>query len=184
MNLFNKYEMVGILLSIAVMALSLATIRHKSDTFATTLGNADETQGAIVAVANDDVVKNSDAENLENALKDAFSVDGRLLNLVIDDVKIGTGPEVKNGDKVTVHYVGTLQDGTRFDSSYDRGTPFYFTVGKGAVIAGWEKGIIGMKVGGERILVIPGDMAYGNRQVGTIPANATLVFAIELLKIE
>lgn len=176
--------MVGILISIAVMATSLAMIRFKTDTLVTTLGNAGETQGAIVAVSKDALTESEKAENLEGALKDAFSVDGRLLNLVVDDVRIGTGAEVKNGDKVTVHYIGTLQDGTKFDSSYDRGTPFYFTVGKGNVIEGWEKGVIGMKVGGERILVIPGDMAYGNRQVGTIPPNATLVFAIELLKIE
>lgn len=83
---------------------------------------------------------------------------------------------------MTVHYIGTTQDGVRFDSSYERGTPFIFTVG-GEGYRGWEKGLIGMKVGGQRILVIPGSMAYGNRQVGTISPNATLVFAVELLKI-
>jgi peptidylprolyl isomerase len=181
MNLFNKYELVGILFSIAIMALALGVVRFKTDTFLAESIPEGETQGAVVAVSGD--VKDDDAA-LEQTLKDSFSLDGTLLNLVVDDVRIGTGEAVENGDKVTVHYVGTLQDGTRFDSSYDRGEPFYFTVGKGNVIAGWEKGLIGMKVGGQRILVIPGDMAYGNRQVGVIPANATLVFAIELLKIE
>lgn len=181
MNLFNKYEAVGIFLSIAVMALALTAVRFKADILVTQLDENPGTQSAIVAVS-DDVVK--DANELEKALKESFSLDGELLNLVVDDVRIGTGASVKDGDKVTVHYVGTLQDGTRFDSSYDRGEPFFFTVGKGSVIQGWEKGLVGMKVGGQRILVIPGDMAYGNRQVGVIPANATLVFAIELLKIE
>ena len=71
----------------------------------------------------------------------------------------------------------------KFDSSYERGEPFSFTLGKGTVIEGWEKGLIGMKVGGQRILAIPSAMAYGNRQVGPIPANSPLVFTIELVKI-
>jgi len=181
MNSFNKYEAVGIFLSIAVMALALSVIRFKTDTLATLLEVDPSTQSAIVAVSDEGA---KDTTDLESALKESFSLDGELLNLVVDDVRIGTGAVAKEGDKVTVHYVGTLQDGTRFDSSYDRGEPFFFTVGKGSVIQGWDKGLVGMKVGGQRILVIPGDMAYGNRQVGVIPANATLVFAIELLKIE
>ena len=99
-------------------------------------------------------------------------------------MRIGSGLEVKKGDVLTVHYVGTTQDGVKFDSSYDRGTPFIFTVGKGEVIAGWEEGLVGMRVGGQRILVIPSDMAYGNRQVGPIPPNSPLVFAVELLTIK
>lgn len=164
------------------MALALSVIRFKSDILSTNLEVDPSTQSAIVAVSNDGA--KNDTSGLEQALEESFSLDGELLNLVVDDVRIGTGVPVKEGDKVTVHYVGTLQDGTRFDSSYDRGTPFFFTVGKGSVIQGWDKGLVGMKVGGQRILVIPGDLAYGNRQVGVIPANATLVFAIELLKIE
>ncbi|MCA9366636.1 FKBP-type peptidyl-prolyl cis-trans isomerase [Candidatus Kaiserbacteria bacterium] len=102
----------------------------------------------------------------------------------IDDVTIGTGPAVENGDTVAVHYVGTLQDGTEFDSSVKRGTPFEFTVGAGQVIQGWEEGVVGMQVGGKRVLVIPPAMAYG--EVGfppVIPPSATLVFTIELLAI-
>src|SRR3989344_998763 len=97
--------------------------------------------------------------------------------LGIDDLVIGTGVEAKNGSTVTVHYVGTLLDGTKFDSSRDRGTPFTFTIGAGQVIAGWEQGISGMKVGGKRRLKIPPDLAYGNQAVGgVIPANSTLLF--------
>ncbi len=180
MNPFNKYETIGIFVSIAIMAGTLGIMRFKTDAFLTKV-DVDDTQGAVVAVSQNEDDK---ARALEATLKDAFSVDGELLDLVVDDVRIGTGDEVKDGDTLTVHYVGTMQDGTKFDSSYERGEPFVFTVGKGIVIQGWEKGLLGMKVGGQRILVIPGKMAYGNRQVGVIPPNATLVFAVELLEIK
>ncbi len=182
MNPFNKYEAVGIFLSIAVMAVALSIIRFKTDVFVAQTSVTGDTQGAVVAVSQNDKEK-EDAE-LEKALRDAHSSNGTMNDLVIDDVRIGTGNQVvEKGNTVTVHYIGTTQDGVRFDSSYERGTPFIFTVGGGKVIEGWEKGLIGMKVGGQRILVIPGSMAYGNRQVGTISPNATLVFAVELLKI-
>lgn len=96
----------------------------------------------------------------------------------------GEGVEAKDGNKVTVDYVGTLEDGTKFDSSIDRGTPFNFTLGSGQVIKGWDVGVKGMKVGEKRKLVIPSELAYGSKGVpGTIPANATLVFEVTLLKI-
>ncbi|MCA9355820.1 FKBP-type peptidyl-prolyl cis-trans isomerase [Candidatus Kaiserbacteria bacterium] len=104
--------------------------------------------------------------------------------MVIDDVKLGVGDEVKKGDTVSVHYVGTLQNGQEFDNSKKRGDPFEFIVGKGMVIEGWDKGLVGMKVGGQRILIIPSDMAYGDNGVGPIPGGATLVFSIELLAIK
>lgn len=180
MNPFNKYEAVGIFFSIAVMAVALGVIRFKTDVFLASSTVDGRSQSAVVAVTND---KDEDVA-LKKTIKDAFSVDGELLELIIDDVRIGTGAaSVKEGDTVKVHYKGVTQDGVLFDSSYDRGTPFIFTVGGGKVIEGWEKGLVGMKVGGQRILVIPGDMAYGNRQVGTIPPNAPLVFEVELLAI-
>jgi FKBP-type peptidyl-prolyl cis-trans isomerase len=105
--------------------------------------------------------------------------------LTIDDITLGTGPVAEAGDTVSVHYTGTLEDGTKFDSSKDRGTPFVFTVGRGNVIEGWEKGIPGMQVGGVRKLTIPSDMAYGNQGVpGVIPGGATLLFEVELLEIK
>lgn len=104
-------------------------------------------------------------------------------SLEIKTLKEGTGEGAKSGDKLEVHYTGMLQDGTKFDSSRDRGQPFDFTLGAGQVIKGWDQGMIGMKVGEIRKLVIPPDLGYGNANMGTIPPNSTLIFEVELLKI-
>lgn len=100
------------------------------------------------------------------------------------DLRAGTGPECKAGDSVTVHYTGTLEDGTKFDSSRDRGQPFTFTLGAGRVIRGWDVGVAGMKVGGHRKLTIPAEEGYGSRGAGAaIPPNSTLEFDVELIRI-
>jgi FKBP-type peptidyl-prolyl cis-trans isomerase len=100
------------------------------------------------------------------------------------DVKVGTGPAVKAGDSVEVHYLGRLADGTTFDSSKPRGVPFVFPVGQGRVIKGWDAGLVGMRAGGVRRLSIPPEEAYGERGVPpVIPPNSTLHFEVELLKI-
>ena len=105
--------------------------------------------------------------------------------LEIEDMEVGTGIEAANGDRVTVHYTGWLIDGTKFDSSIDRGQPFVFSLGAGQVIQGWDRGVRGMQVGGVRKLTIPPELAYGDRPVGggLIPANSTLVFEVQLLEI-
>jgi len=108
------------------------------------------------------------------------------MDLKIETTQEGTGEqEVKNGDTISVHYIGKLEDGTKFDSSVDRGEPFEFTIGQGQVIEGWEKGLLGMKVGEKRTLTIPSDMGYGAQGAGgVIPPNATLIFDVELMAIK
>jgi FKBP-type peptidyl-prolyl cis-trans isomerase len=105
-----------------------------------------------------------------------------VTDLVIEDVRPGTGAEATAGQTVSVHYVGTLTDGNKFDSSRDRGKPFEFKLGAGQVIKGWDQGVAGMKIGGLRKLTIPPHLGYGARGAGgVIPPNATLVFEVELL---
>jgi FKBP-type peptidyl-prolyl cis-trans isomerase len=109
----------------------------------------------------------------------------RADGLGVTVLKPGSGPAAKAGDHVRVHYVGTLVDGTKFDSSRDRGSPFEFELGRGHVIKGWEKGVLGMQVGEVRKLVIPPELAYGERgHPPVIPAHATLVFEVELVGID
>ncbi len=108
-----------------------------------------------------------------------------MSQLKIEDLKIGTGPAVKSGDTVIINYVGTLENGTKFDSSYDRHQPFETQIGVGQVIEGWDKGVIGMQVGGKRRLTIPPEMGYGAQGAGNlIPPNATLIFEVELVGIK
>jgi len=100
------------------------------------------------------------------------------------DETVGTGAEAVAGKSVTVNYVGTLTNGTKFDSSYDRNQPFVFTLGSGQVIKGWDEGVVGMKVGGKRKLVIPPELGYGSQAQASIPANSTLVFEVELVSVQ
>ncbi|MDE2213474.1 MAG: FKBP-type peptidyl-prolyl cis-trans isomerase [Patescibacteria group bacterium] len=102
-------------------------------------------------------------------------------SVVTQDVKVGTGPIAQSGETVQVNYVGKLQDGTVFDQSANHNGPFTFTLGAGQVIPGWDEGILGMRVGGERVLIIPPSLGYGQQQVGPIPPNSTLVFDVTLL---
>lgn len=124
-------------------------------------------------------------EENEDVERDSSDTEERAdQELVKEILKEGSGPEVDFGDEVVVHYVGTLEDGTKFDSSRDRGQPFSFVQGQGAVIQGWEQGVIGMKVGEIRKLYMAPSLGYGERGVpGAIPPNSSLVFEIELLEI-
>lgn len=182
--MFNKFELVIGAFSVVFMALALYLIQTEA-----ALTTLDTTQPAQTIGAQDPgliVVQSS--ENMNQARAQAYveAADnrGNIKRMVIDDVKIGTGDAVEEGDTVAVHYVGTLQNGQEFDNSRKRGEAFEFKVGAGRVIAGWEQGVVGMQVGGQRILVIPPELAYGADGAGPIPGNATLVFSIELLEIK
>ncbi len=104
--------------------------------------------------------------------------------LQIIDVVVGTGAEAKAGSLVSVHYTGTFMNGIKFDSSVDRGAPIEFELGSGYVIKGWDQGLLGMKVGGKRKLVIPPGLAYGGDARGSIPPNSTLLFDVELMGVK
>ncbi len=169
----NRFEAIGIFISVSLMALAL---------FVMNMDKATNKLDALQEGANAATVVLSD-ENPEAGLYEAVDASGNVEKLIIDDVVVGSGKEVIAGDKVAVHYIGTLQDGQSFDNSYIKGEPFQFEVGSGEVIAGWDQGILGMKRGGQRILVVPASLAYGDKVVGPIPANSTLVFAVELVEI-
>lgn len=126
---------------------------------------------ACSAKGNEKNTKEKGFITMENGLKYSVDVEGQ-------------GLEAKKGDKVLVHYTGWLMDGTKFDSSKDRNQPFTFQLGAGRVIKGWEEGVLGMKPGEVRTLIIPAELGYGSRGAGgVIPPNATLKFEVELIKV-
>jgi len=179
--MFSKFELIGAGVCVGLMALAIYLVQLQ-----TVFDGNVESQPAAAVVSGAVVVSDSDNDRAAQtaALLEATDNRGNLNRMVIDDIKIGEGAEVKEGDVVSVHYAGRLQDGTEFDNSKKRGAPFEFQVGGGQVIKGWEEGLLGMKVGGERILVIPPEKAYGDQGIGPIPGGATLIFSIELLEIK
>lgn len=176
--MINKFEAIGIFVSVAGMATALFLLRVENTP--NRLHEATTKQTAAIVVAQN----TKDTQHaLSDALQESVDINGVVQKIVIDDIVIGHGTAVKEGDTVTVNYIGTLQNGQQFDNSYKKGTPLTFTVGEGRVIAGLEQGILGMQTEGKRVLVIPSDLAYGTKGIGPIPANATLIFSIELLKV-
>ncbi len=175
---FNRRELLGIGVSIILLLLVLGVIRFYPTW--QTPESASEESPDIVYVGVDE--QNKDA--LARAIVEGSDSNGHVIKLIVDDLTVGTGREVKIGDTVTVHYIGVLKDGPEFDNSYKEGTPFSFKVGAGEVIKGWDTGIIGMKEGGKRILVVPPALGYGNTPVNNLPANATLIFSLNLLSIQ
>lgn len=127
----------------------------------------------------------SSETKIDAKMASLISKPGTGEELKIEDLKRGSGPEAQAGKTVTVHYTGWLQDGKKFDSSLDRKVPFTFKLGAGQVIPGWDKGVAGMKAGGKRKLVIPPQLAYGERGAGgVIPPNSTLIFEVELVSFQ
>lgn len=142
-------------------------------------------QGSASDLAGDLVTGSTTGGNaVTNPMADGNNIVTTDSGLKYEVIAAGDGAEPKPGDRVFVHYVGTLEDGTKFDSSRDRGRPFDFTIGQGQVIKGWDEGVGIMKVGDRRKLIIPPELGYGARGAGgVIPPNATLIFDVELLRI-
>ena len=111
-------------------------------------------------------------------------VDNKSAKLKVIKTEEGDGVQPAQGQTVVVHYTGTLQDGTKFDSSRDRGTPFEFPLGMGRVIKGWDQAFATMKVGDRATITIPPELGYGSRNMGAIPPNSTLIFDVELLEVK
>ncbi len=125
------------------------------------------------------VAQNQNQKETEEASSFIEKIEG--LDIVV--VEEGEGASVKTGDSIDIHYVGKLEDGKIFDSSRERKKPYNFTIGEGEVIKGWEKGVIGMKVGEIRVLTISPELGFGSRSQGPIPPNSTLIYEIELMSI-
>ncbi len=137
---------------------------------------------AKVVKTSDSVI--SEALNKQQTMDKVATSTGSTETLGIIDTKVGTGKEAKAGDTITVNYTGKFTNGQVFDSSIPRGEPFVFKLGAGMVIKGWDQGFAGMKEGGKRILTVPPMMGYGMNDYHTIPGGSTLIFDIELLKVE
>ncbi|MCV3214203.1 FKBP-type peptidyl-prolyl cis-trans isomerase [Plectonema radiosum NIES-515] len=151
-----------------------------------TLGARQATSTPLVAATEASViVASTPSSTPKKTTTGANKVVTTSSGLKYTELKVGTGATPKTGQTVTVHYTGTLENGTKFDSSRDRGVPFEFSLGTGQVIKGWDEGIGTMKVGGRRKLIIPPKLGYGARGAGgVIPPNATLIFDVELLGIK
>lgn len=177
----NKYEAAGFAISIGAMALALFLMRLDGTLEGRGLLNRLAERGGDQSASV--ITSQNGVEGVEAALNEAIS-GNRVNKLVVTDVRLGSGKEVKNGDTIEVHYVGTLQNGQEFDNTRKKGATYKFTVGDSKVLAGWNQGVLGMQQGGQRIIIVPSEMAYGKEGYGPIPGNATVVYAIELLKIE
>jgi FKBP-type peptidyl-prolyl cis-trans isomerase len=157
--------------AVAILAFSSGKTERPDDRKAT--GGSDETSSGL------------NRENSQGAGSSSEGYVPEIDGVVIEVLRQGSGDKAaKSGDTLQVHYVGTLEDGTVFDSSVARNKPFAFIIGRGNVIQGWDRGLMGMKVGEKRKLTISPEMGYGAQAVGKIPANSTLIFEVELLDIK
>lgn len=163
----NTYEWAGVGIIAFLFVLTVVSLQMSNNINVFSTLSAGQSAALVTSVDSANQANNSSEQRL-----------------IVNDIARGTGKQVREGDRVVVHYTGSLSTGEQFDNSRDRGQPLSFTVGAGRVIAGWEKGILGMRQGGTRVLVIPPELAYGSRAVSGIPANSTLVFTIELLEVE
>lgn len=173
----HKYEAVGIAVSICAMSLALFLMRFNGTlgTGPVSLNSGSQSASVIMAEGG--------AEGVGVALSEAMS-GNQVKKVVATDITIGNGQEVKKGSKVEVNYIATLQNGQEFDNTYKKGSVYAFALGDKKVIAGLNEGLLGMKAGGQRIIIIPADKAFGKNGYGPVPANATVVYAVELVSVK
>jgi FKBP-type peptidyl-prolyl cis-trans isomerase FkpA len=190
MSSFRTFRMMTAALLTSALLFSGARLRAETDT-----GKSDATTSTTTTTptptetkTEDTTVDSDDSEKPKKVVKKKApkkkASETTVTELQKKDLKVGKGPAAKDGDLLEVNYVGTLTDGKKFDSSYDRKQTFKFRLGKDAVIQGWHKGLVGMKKGGKRRLTIPPDLGYGAAGAGgVIPGNAVLIFEVELVDI-
>jgi peptidylprolyl isomerase len=174
----------GILISFGIVAVAVLVLFFAQPQSGSDKAIASEPPATIIANnAIENINTTTEEPTMTAAANDADLVTTES-GLKYKELKVGAGATPTQGQTVTVHYVGTLEDGSKFDSSRDRNSPFSFKLGVGQVIKGWDEGLSTMKVGGRRQLVIPPELGYGARGAGgVIPPNAVLIFDVELLKI-
>lgn len=171
----NKNQWVAVIVSLAAAA-SIVFFSFRSSPENNVKGSAN----SLDSLKTFETMENQDYKETFK-IKDSYQDTEELL---IEEISKGEGKTAESGNKVSVNYAGFLLDGTKFDSSWDRGAPFEFTIGEGFVIQGWEIGVKGMQEGEVRRLVIPPSLGYGENQIGPIPPNSILVFTVELLEVK
>jgi FKBP-type peptidyl-prolyl cis-trans isomerase FkpA len=187
----RKHKLVTIVVSVVAVGVmgALLSMRNQSnrDRTAESLGLGLRTPTPSLSPRPGTIALTDVQELLKPISASTATTQFRTLEggLQVQDALVGNGSEAIDGAVLTVHYTGRLEDGAVFDSSVKRQEPFTFTLGAGNVIRGWDLGLTGMKVGGKRLLIIPPELAYGDREVGgVIPARATLLFEVDLLDVE
>lgn len=168
MKKLEKREWVGVIVALAAVAIIFFGSNIWQFLFGAGVRNSAEAPLATVSTTTPSTLKNV----------------SNIPGLEIYDIQVGTGTEAVAGKNVVTHYVGVLSNGKKFDSSIDRNMPFEFPLGGGRVIKGWDLGILGMKVGGIRRLVVSPELGYGAQPIGPIPANSTLIFEVQLLEVK
>jgi peptidylprolyl isomerase len=172
----------GVMVACVVFLVVAQLTNRNEEAIAATLPGFQPSSTAVTAPAPASPVLFAQADRSSSGAEENPNTVTTESGLKYLDLVEGTGETPKEGQKVTVHYTGTLENGKQFDSSRDRNQPFSFRIGTGQVIKGWDEGISNMKVGGRRQLIIPPDLAYGSRGAGrVIPPNSTLIFDVELL---